>query len=63
MRVFFREIFGYLRVKARAELGLAVVRMAHDGAVTSVHRSSGKLDLNLHIHCGDQRQCLSGHPF
>jgi hypothetical protein len=48
--VFIREVFRWLRAKAKGELGLSSVREAHPGAVTVIQRSGSALNLNPHIH-------------
>jgi len=49
-RAFAQALFGAMRHKAKAELGLASVREAHPGAVTFVQRSDAALRLSPHLH-------------
>jgi hypothetical protein len=47
---FVRSIFRWLRRKAKSELGLSSVELAHPGAVTAIQRASSHLALNVHFH-------------
>jgi hypothetical protein len=47
---FIRAVFGWLKRKAKTELGLKSVRHAHPAAITAVHRASSHLALNIHFH-------------
>ena len=43
---FMRAVFGHLKHKAKRELGLRSVKLAHPGAATAIQRSGSALNLN-----------------
>ncbi len=43
-------ILAFIRRKARKNFGLSRDKDAHPGAISSIHRCSSNLDLNVHIH-------------
>jgi hypothetical protein len=50
LSIFIQCVFQHLRWKAKTELELRSVKLAHPGAVTSIQRSSSHLSLNIHFH-------------
>jgi hypothetical protein len=50
VNVFVAEVFRYLRHKAKQELGLTSVDLAHPGSGTVIQRAGGAANCNPHLH-------------
>lgn len=50
LKCFVRQVFVYLRRKAKVELGLYSVAPAHPGGISGIHLASSDLTPNTHFH-------------